>query len=514
MAGEDRGDYRPRRARSSDDEPTTEQTTGPTTDQTTGPTTEERVAASRRAERLAELQQLRDSTGTTPVHKADRPDVGHRRNTAEPVRRTRRGRSGPVAGIIAVVVVAAVVAGYLYWSNHRGTPAAQPQAAPSPTASINTSIVGDHTMLSPGLAKRVINQAWQIRADQPTGTGDSPVPACLAEPQDDAPTPSDAMVRTLTTSRNGPTALHLAEAYKSSELASEAFALIAKSLGECNLKGSYIASARVITGLGDQATGILLDDPQKDSHRAVLANRTGRLVNVIDIAETGSTPDLNRAAAALAQLTDQQCTLAIGICASYPQVKDGPPPVGGDEPGFLALADIPVPTSHLGTWGGLAPGSPADVVTSGCEDVEFTNLTATSRAARSYVLVDKPKGMPKTFGLDEITLTMRSDKDASREAKLIAGNIKSCSDRLPTAHVSDTAKVSGTGAEGMPISGSVAMVSQKISARNTSEYRVGIAAAGDKLVYTFLPRTKRWDLTQDQWKGLTVRAAQRATQVR
>jgi len=547
MAGNDRGEYRPRRARLDDpaddaeQDPTDQLPAEDEADVDTGsqpavreeppahrppddaaeqpapvhqPTTEERIAAARRAERLAELQQLRDSSGGTGLQKADRPDVGRRPNISEPViRPAGRSRSGIVASVIAVVVVAALAVGYLLWSDHRATPAAQ-EPQPSATSAASTHLITEQTMFSPQLAKTVVNLPWQVTADQPAGGSDSPVPACLAGPQDDSPTPSETMVRTLSTSTNGPTALHLSEAYRTSELAAESFALVAKSLGGCNLKGSFIDAARVITGLGDQATAVLLENPAKDSYRAVVANRTGRLVNVIDIAQTKTAPDLDKASAALGKLTDQQCTAAIGICASDPQVSDGPPPVGGDEPGFLALADIPVPTSNTGTWGGLAPGSPADVVTSGCENVDFATLSADGRAARSYVLVDKPKGMPSTFGLDEITITMKSAKDAAHEAGVIANNIKKCSDRLPTAHVLEDAQVSGVGANDTKITGSVALVSQRITTKKSSKYRVGIAAVGDKLVYTFLPRTPDWDLTQDEWSTLTVRAAQRASQVR
>lgn len=547
MAGDNRGEYKPRRARLDDDVPDTDtpapSTPGPWAIQLpapeapaephhvavndeslveTGsqaivnagqPTTEERIAAARRAERLAELQQLRDRAGDARIDKADRPDIGRRRNTVEPPTGPRRRGRGIAAGVIAVVVVAALIAGYFYWSDQRRTPAAEPTIRQT-TAAINTSMISESTMFTPGLAAMVIKQKWQITADQPAGTGDSPVPACLADPQDDAPTPSQGMVRTLSTSSNGPTALHLAEEYKSAELAAESFALIAKSLGECNLRGSYISSARVITGLGDQASAVLLDDPATDDYHAVVADRTGRLVNVIDIAQAKDSPDLDKAAAALGRLTDRQCTLAIGICASDPQVADGPPPVGGDEPGFLALADIPVPTSNRGTWGGLAPGSPADVVTSGCENVKFESLPAIGRTARSYVLIDKPKGMPATFGLDEIALTMKSAKDASQEAKTIGNNIKHCAGRQPTAKITDFGSVTGVGADNTAITGSVALVTQKMSAKSSSTFRVGVAAAGDKLVYTFLPRTDDWDLTPAEWSGLTVRAAQRASQVR
>lgn len=480
-------------------------------------TTQQRIAVAQRAERLAELQQLRDRTTSTRISRADRPDIGHRRNTAEPVPLPHRRIQGVVSAVVAIVVVAALATGYLYWSSHRSTPTAARPTQPT-TAAVNTNVITDSTMFTPALADTVIKQNWTITADQPADTAGSPVPACLTDSSDkasdDMPTPTQSMIRTLSTSSNGPTALHLVEDYKSAEPAEESFALVAKALGGCNLNGSYIASARVITGLGDEAAAVLLDDPVKDSYRAVVANRTGHLVNVVDVAETKNPPNLDKIANALGRLTDQQCTLATGTCASHPRAEDGPPPVGGDEPGFLALADIPMPTSDHGTWGDLPPGPPADVVTSGCENVDFATLPATSRAARSYILVDTPQGMPTTFGLDEITLTMKSAKAAAKEAKEIGTNIKNCVDREPTAKISNVDTVAGVGADDLAITGSVALVTQKTTAKKSSTFRVGVAAAGTKLVYTFLPRTDNWDLTKSEWSGLTVRAAQRATQVR
>jgi hypothetical protein len=360
----------------------------------------------------------------------------------------------------------------------------------------------------------VIDRKWQIDTDQSAGAANAPVPACLAKETDDALRPKESLVRTLTSTQRGPTALHRAEAFQTPELATEAFALMAKALGECNLKGSYIESGRVISGLGDQATGVLLTDPFAERHRAVLVNRTGRLVNVIDMTAGDEQPDLSLLADQLRWITDIQCTGAVGICASDPSVEDGPPPIGGDQPGFLAVADIPLPENGKGTWGGLDPGSPADVVTSGCENVEFGDLPAENRVARSYVLADNPKGMPRTFGLDQIILSMATQDEADALADQIATSIRDCEDRLPTAQTSGVRKISGTGARGTEIAGIAATVEQQVTVDRTSTYRVGVVAAGNKVVYTFLPKSKDWDLTRSQFESLTVRAGERATQVR
>ena len=494
---------------SSDTEPTSEP---PTTESRS---TEQAVAASRQAERIAELRELRDSvTGRhgLPV-KPDRPDVGHRRNVAEvEVKPHRRRRVGLILGIVVIVVAAAVVAGLLRFGGDK-EPTAQPR--PETGATTPSSMISKQTMLSPKNLQQVVDEKWKVANDQPADDQDAPVPACLADGSGDAPKPASAQVRTLTGGGStDPTALHLAQAYTSPEDAIEAFAMYAKALGECNLKGSYISDSRVITGLGDQATAIELSDDVKDSYRAVVLNRTGRLVNVVDLTQSKDTPNLSKTAEAVGDLTNTQCTIAVGVCASDPSITLGPPPIGGDQPGFLALADIPQPSNGKGTWGGLEPGSPADVTTSGCENVDFGTLQADSRTARSYVLTDKPKGMPKTFGLDQIVLSMRNKKDATSEVKQIVSSLKSCEDRLPTASVSGLSDVTGQGADDTDISGSVALVSQKVTASDTSRYRIGIIAAGDKLIYTFLPRDGDWDLTKDQWQTLTVRAGQRATQVR
>jgi hypothetical protein len=419
-----------------------------------------------------------------------------------------------VAGVIAVVVVAAVVVGYVFWNRaDGGSPIAGSPSASIPAAG-PAAMVSTQTMLTPDEAKTVVDQSWKVQNDQQADAEDAPTPACLSDVSKDAPKPAEAMIRTMSAGGDGgPTALHLAQAYRSPELATQAYALLAKALGECNLKGSYLSGARVISGLGDQATAVELSDLIKDTHHAVVLNRTGRMINVVDIEENKDSPDVDKTAKALGSVTDLQCTIAVGLCASAVKISDGPPPIAGDQPGFLATADIPVPTNGKGVWSGLQPGSPEDVTTSGCENVDFNTLIADNRTARSYVLDDNPKGMPKKFGIDQVVLTLSSAKDAKNIVNTVVSNLKSCDARLPTAEVNDLTKVSGTGADAAKVEGSVASVNQKVSESDVSHYRVGIVSAGNKLVYTFMYRQGDWDLTKSQWQTLAVRAGERATQV-
>jgi hypothetical protein len=45
------------------------------------------------------------------------------------------------------------------------------------------------------------------------------------------------------------------------------------------------------------------------------------------------------------------------------------------------------------------------------------------------------------------------------------------------------------------------------------KYRLGVVAAGPKVVYTFLSPKGKLDVTDGQWRTISVRAGQRATQI-
>lgn len=442
---------------------------------------------------------------------AHRPRRARPEPSAEPPA-ARRRRTGLLIAVRAAVVIAAVVAGYLVLGRGRGMPA--PPSTATASAAPPVTLISDRSMMTPTAAALIVRGNWEVVADQPAQGTHAPIPACLADETPDAPAPSRAMVRTLTSGPGGPSVLHLARGYRSPELAAEAFGLVSRALGGCNLKGSYLAEGRTISGLGDQATAVVLENPTEHRWRSLVADRTGRVVNVVDVSAVRHPVDVGRVAAALGRVTDSQCPVAVGLCASAPRIQPGPPAASGDQPGFLTAADLPQPRIGTGIWGALDPGSPAEVVTSGCENVSFSKLPAAKRTARSFILVDAPKGMPRTFGLDEIVLTMASRSKAADQADRIAANLRGCAKRLPTATVSTLQKVSGVGADGVPVSGWVGTVDQKISKTVTSRYRIGLVTAGNALVYTFLPRNGAWDLTDGQWSAVTVRAGARTTQLR
>ena len=242
-------------------------------------------------------------------------------------------------------------------------------------------------------------------------------------------------------------ALHQASAYASPEAATQAFVVAAKTLGSCPTAGSYIASGRTVSGVGDQSVGVVIHsvDGSKTQVHSVVISRSGRVVNILDAAQPSKPIAVKRVAKTLAAITAAQCEATGGACGGKPSVKDGPPPLGGDEPGFLALGDLPPAGTQVSPWVADSIGLPKeDFLGSGCEGVFWTTLDSEDKSSRIYLYQDSGDAF---FGVNEIVLTMKDDQAASKLAEKIKSNIAGCKKRKLTATVSGPAKVSSTGAE-------------------------------------------------------------------
>ena len=150
-----------------------------------------------------------------------------------------------------------------------------------------------------------------------------------------------------------------------------------------------------------------------------------------------------------------------------------------------------------------------DFTGSGCETVNWAKVDAQLRTSRTYLL----QNQAGPFGLDEIIVTLKGVKAAQDLTSKIAADLKSCQKRKLTATVSQPGKVTGRGAGNVLISGWTAAVSQKTTG-GPAPYRVGIVSAGPKAVFIFVNPQKNLDFTAPQWDALTVRAGQRASQVK
>jgi hypothetical protein len=425
---------------------------------------------------------------------------------------------------VAAVVVIGLLIGYAVRSA-ANQPQTESNLTPSRGASSNGAnqppgqsggaLLTDASMLSPGQAKTLDQDAsWKVVTTERTATEDSPAAACFGgEPLEGQPTPQQEVIRVLKAGgKNDPVALHAAMAYNSPEEATQAYAIASKTLGGCAVAGYYIASGRSVSGIGDQAVGVVVMEAQgkKTQAHSVVLNRTGRVVNVLDAAQPSDAIAVGAVAKALAEVNAVICGAAGGPCAGKVSVNAGPPPLGGDVPGFLAIGDLPPAGSKVYPWVATQVESPKkEFQGSGCETVNWTTEQAKSKDSRVYLI---PESGNSFFGLNEIMLTTKDAKSAGKMVDRIKSDFSRCKSRNLTASVKDLKRVTSIGAQKTKVSGWTAVISQK-STKGVAKYRVGIVSAGPKVIYTFLNPRGDFDFKNPQWDTVAVRAGERATQV-
>ena len=163
------------------------------------------------------------------------------------------------------------------------------------------------------------------------------------------------------------------------------------------------------------------------------------------------------------------------------EVKKGPPPIGGDEPGFLATGDLPPPDRSRPNGPRPIDLPKDDFSGSGCENTNWTTVPAEERSSRIYLLQES--GSAYFRGERD-----RAHPEGPEGGQGLAGDIQkyltSCKDRKLTAAVSKPHKVSSIGARASEVTGYTAIVRQKAGSR-TTKFRVGVVWTGNKLIYTF-----------------------------
>ncbi|HSU35603.1 MAG TPA: hypothetical protein VLJ88_08080 [Propionibacteriaceae bacterium] len=439
----------------------------------------------------------------------------------------QRTKLALLIGAVAAVVVIGLAIGYAVLGI-----GADPTTAPSASASVDPNsppptdpsatatepagvLLTDASMLSAAQAAKLdADRNWTIELTQRGASDDAPVAACFGgDAVEGQPVPQQKILQVLSSNGKQPlNALHEATAYNTPEEAVQAFAVASRTLGGCATPGAYIAGGRVIRGLGDQSTGVMVKvvDGNKTASHTVVLSRTGRVLNVVDVNSPGRAVEAGVVADTVAAVVTGQCTASGGTCGGTVSVKSGPPPLGGDEPGFLATGDLPPVGGATSPWTAAPIELPEeDFAGSGCETVNWATVPAEVRSARVYLLTDSGKSY---FGLNEIVLTMENPKAADALVAKIKKDLESCKDRKLTATVSKPARVDGVGARNAQVTGYTSTVEQK-AGEATSKFRVGIVSTGTKVAYTFCNSSGDFDFTNGQWDTVAVRAGERVTQV-
>lgn len=463
--------------------------------------------------------------GATDGHDDGEDDRGAETSTTADLAHGPNPRTSVLVGVVATVLVVVMAIGYA-GSKLTGTGIAatvpggeigsvEPTAAPTPEP------LTQERMLNQVQARPMVQDAtWAVAMSQSGLDESSPAATCLAQAAADQTAPVQTELRTLTASGSrSMSVLHQADLFADSESAIAVFSERAKALGGCDTETAYLMGSDTITGLGNQALSVsvsVIREGKPEYHTVVLA-RTGRLLNVLDAATTDKPVDPRTEAASMAQIVNSQCVDSGGLCASTPGVTPVVPPIGGDAPGLPVVADIPRLPNQTGRWSATEPVRNPSEIRDGsqCTRIGGVTVEPSTTLTRTYLVQDDEK-IPQIYGWDVVVFTVADANAATAFVGEVDRSVTGCKDRQRTASITKTADITGTGARATAINGKTWTIRQQTGPNAATDYldfRVAISAVGNKVVYQFLPLEQRIDFTDAQWQSLTVRAAQRATQI-
>ncbi|WP_040157662.1 hypothetical protein [Nigerium massiliense] len=411
---------------------------------------------------------------------------------------TRRTRWWWLLGLVLVLVLALVGAAVLFGFRPGNPPA--PASSPAPSA---TPDPVEAALVTPG-ALTGLGSGWSVvTEDAAAGGTDAAQPLCLAA-DDATPQPERVAERRLTRATAGATALHRIATYPDETAAHSAYAAARARLGTC--PGAYLSQGISATGAADEVAGVTASVEQATPQgHTVLVARTGRFLDVLDVAQDGAAP---KPAAALAVLTDSlraQCSDASGACPSSPALAMSELPPTGDPAGWLVAGDIPRIRPDAGVWRGADQPS-LRLTGSQCEVVDLNHVPGATGRHRTYLLEDDPQA-PRGFGVDEAVYDFASPAAALAFSRQVAANLTDCAQRTGTATVRQTY------ASPSPASGATFVVDQQVSASATARFRVTVVSRGDKAVFLLANPEKSFDFSDASFNAVAKRAGERLAQL-
>ncbi|MCB0911192.1 MAG: hypothetical protein KDB60_06210 [Propionibacteriaceae bacterium] len=440
-------------------------------------------------------------TPPTPVE--PEPVVAEAEPEPQPgVKKEKHNSRRALIVIAAVLVVALLVAAGIWLLTLRsGAPSGGPTNPDTASA------------LDPLVTATDLGTLGGLTWTESTATSDPDRPLCLPAAGDGVPDAQRSVSRKTTASDDESAAFVQAiDTYPDDATATAAYSARTVQAGTCSDAVAWITGANSVSGLADAAISerLVVEGEAADTFHTLLISRTGRTVSLVDITTTKSAVNALDLANVVGQALSRQCGGDQGTCPSSIEVATVPPPAGAPA-GWLVEGDVPRVTPGEGRWGAVDPHTTLDVVGTQCEAMDLKSVAGTTSSAQRTLLLADDVAAPSGFGIDMVTYTFASAKDATKLGKKLSSNIAKCPDRAPTATVKDGPAANGTGEADLKFSGDTYQVTQKTQS-GTVHYRVGVLTVDDKVVYLLANPTSDFDFTDSQWKAVAVRAGQRVTQ--
>jgi DNA-directed RNA polymerase specialized sigma24 family protein len=303
-----------------------------------------------------------------------------------------------------------------------------------------------------------------------------------------------------------------AQSTLASSTAAAATAAYTKTLGwygGCRDSRVQLLDTQQVTGVGDQATVLLLrnwNDPNRTI--AVGIARTGVLTTAvagtIPVAKKDG-PALTGATSLLGNAVDQLCRQpGAGACTTSAATSPALPPPSGAEPAMVNEADLSPVTGVDQPWVGTTPGpATTNVAATRCDETSFEDPSITHALTRSFV-IPTAQGLAPEFGLTQTIGDFGKRKAASTFVDGVRQKLASCSKSDLGSHVTQLA-TSSTDARDV----TSWRVQVETSKTASVVYLMAIVRNGSDVAQIGFVPSGQVTMTDADFKALAERAADR-----
>ncbi|MDR3070558.1 MAG: hypothetical protein LBU38_06080, partial [Propionibacteriaceae bacterium] len=349
---------------------------------------------------------------------------------------------------------------------------------------------------------------WLVSPEVPTAAN----ALCIGATYETAPLADRIATRQLNTAGNpANTVANLVATYATLQIAGQVLADQVSQMGICPGVTAQLVNSYDIAGLGDEfsAFTLMLETDVLEYH-TIFLGRTGRVNIFVDLVDSQKAIAPAEASGMLVKVLNRLCRGGEGACPTGISVNATVPPVG-DFAGWLTEVDMPRINANAGAWGASEPSSTLKITGSQCEVGDLKKVSGAKALQRTLLLVGDPKA-PKSFGVDQVDYTFDDPDKAAKYAKELNRGLANCADTRPTAAVEEGANIKGVGAGDAAFTGKTYQITHTISVDSSTVYRVAVITSGSSVGYLFANPSANFNFSDQQWKAIATRAAERITQ--
>ena len=268
---------------------------------------------------------------------------------------------------------------------------------------------------------------WKTELTSDNSTGDG-----LVLPCQQARFADKEAIATLARTFTGPRSLTSGQTVEVSASAARAESAYTSALqwyAGCTDARAQLISTQQVTGAGDRADLVVLQDWTTPAHRIVVGvARTGSLTTTVATSSAGSgSVSTKPALQLLGQAVQHLCTLkGHGACAGTPSATTIPPLPTGTHPELLSAVDLPPVTGVDQPWVGTDPApATSNVAATRCDKAVFHTAGVHGDLTRTFV-IPTATGLAPQFGLTETVGAFATPKAAKSFIADIRTKLSGC----------------------------------------------------------------------------------------